>query len=96
MQNPASFPVVEFPVFLARLPADLGLDRLAIEHKAIQRGRMSLRDAAGWAGVLGLATLSNPAVNDSQEVWADSAYRSQKQEDRPRSLQPKRQKPIFQ
>jgi hypothetical protein len=81
MQNIASLPTDEFPALLARLPADLDLDRLAIEHKAIQRGRkiktgagllrlalahglggMSLRDAAGWAGVLGLATLSNPAV----------------------------------
>jgi hypothetical protein len=81
MQNTASLSSDEFPALLARLPADLDLDRLAIEHKAIQRGRkiktgagllrlalahgpggMSLRDAAGWAGVLGLATLSNPAV----------------------------------
>ena len=81
MQNTASLSTDEFPALLARLPADLDLDRLAIEHKAIQRGRkiktgaellrlalahgpggMSLRDAAGWAGVLGLATLSNPAV----------------------------------
>ena len=81
MKNPASLPTDEFPALLARLPADLDLDRLAIEHKAIRRGRkiktgagllrlalahgpggMSLRDAAGWAGVLGLATLSNPAV----------------------------------
>ena len=71
----------EFPALLARLPADLDLDQLAIEHKAIQRGRkiktgaellrlalahgpggMSLRDAAGWAGMLGLETLTNPAV----------------------------------
>lgn len=71
----------EFPSLLARLPADLDLDQLAVEHKALQRGRkiksgaallrlalargpggMSLRDAAGWAGVLGLASLSNPAV----------------------------------
>ena len=81
MQNTASLSTDEFLALLARLPADLDLDRLAIEHKAIQRGRkiktgagllrlalahgpggMSLRDAAGWAGVLGLATLSNPAV----------------------------------
>src|SRR5271157_5840185 len=81
MQNTASLHTDEFPAFLARLPPDLDLDGLAIEHKAIQRGRkiktgtdllrlalahgpggMSLRDAAGWAGMLGLATLTNPAV----------------------------------
>ena len=80
MQNTTSLSTDEFPALLARLPADLDLDRLAIETKAIQRGRkiktgtgllrlalahgpggMSLRDAAGWAGVLGLAPLSNPA-----------------------------------
>jgi hypothetical protein len=33
--------------------------RLALAHGP---GGMSLRDAAGWAGILGLATLSNPAV----------------------------------
>jgi hypothetical protein len=81
MQNPASLHTDEFSALLARLPSDLDLDRLATEHKAIERGRkiksgaallrlalahgpggMSLRDAAGWAGVLGLGTLSNPAV----------------------------------
>jgi hypothetical protein len=81
MQNTASLHTDEFPALLARLPPDLDLDRLAIEHKAIQRGRkiktgagllrlalahgpggMSLRDAAGWAGMLGLGSLSNPAV----------------------------------
>jgi hypothetical protein len=81
MQNPASLHTDEFAALLARLPPDLDLDRLAIEHKAIQRGRkiksgdallrlalahgpggMSLRDAAGWSGALGLATLSNPGV----------------------------------
>ena len=81
MQSPASLHTDEFPAFLARLSSDLDLDGLAIEHKAIQRGRkiktgtdllrlalahgpggMSLRDAAGWAGMLGLASLSNPAV----------------------------------
>ena len=39
MQNIASFPTDEFPALLARLPADLDLDRLAGEHKAIRRGR---------------------------------------------------------
>jgi Transposase DDE domain len=81
MQTTASPQTDEFPALLARLPADLDLDPLAIEHKAIQRGRkirsgtallrlalargpggMSLRDAAGWAGMLGLGTLTNPAV----------------------------------
>jgi len=81
MQNTASLHTDEFPAFLARLPLDLDLDQLAIEHKAIQRGRkiktgaellrlalargpggMSLRDAAGWAGMLGLGSLSNRAV----------------------------------
>ena len=81
MQDIASLSADEFPALLARLPADLDLDQLAFEHKAIQRGRkiksgsellrlalahgpggMSLRDAAGWAGMLGLETLSNPAV----------------------------------
>jgi len=81
MQSTTSLLGDEFPALLARLPPDLDLDRLATEHKAIQRGRkiksgatllrlalahgpggMSLRDAAGWAGVLGLTTLSNPAV----------------------------------
>jgi hypothetical protein len=81
MQNIASLHTDEFPAFLARLPSDLDIDGLAIEHKAIQRGRkiktgtdllrlalahgpggMSLRDAAGWAGMLGLASLSNPTV----------------------------------
>ena len=81
MQNPSSFDPDQFPTLLARLPADLDLDRLAIETGAIERirkiktgtallrlalargpGGMSLRDAAGWAGMLGLATLTNPAV----------------------------------
>jgi hypothetical protein len=81
MQHTASPYTDEFPALLACLPPDLDLDQLAIEHKAIQRGRkiktgtellrlalahgpggMSLRDAAGWAGLLGLASLSNPAV----------------------------------
>src|ERR1700735_2695495 len=81
MQHTASPHTDEFPALLACLPSDLDLDQLAIEHKAIQRGRksktgtellrlalahgpggMSLRDAAGWAGMLGLADLSNPAV----------------------------------
>ncbi len=81
MQSTASPHTDEFPALLARLPADLDLDQLAIEHKALQRGRkirsgtvllrlalargpggLSLRDAAGWAGMLGLGTLTNPAV----------------------------------
>jgi hypothetical protein len=81
MQTTASPHTDEFAAPLARLPADLDLDQLAIEHKAIQRGRkiktgatllrramahgpggLSLRDAAGWAGMLGLSSLSNPAV----------------------------------
>jgi hypothetical protein len=81
MQTTASLHTDEFSVLLARLPADLDLDRLATEHKAIQRGRkiksgtallrlalargpggLSLRDAAGWAGMLGLSSLTNPAV----------------------------------
>src|ERR1700724_2781262 len=82
MQNIASLDTDEFPALLARLPPDLDLDQLAIEHKAIQRGRkiktgtellrlalapgpggMSLRDAAGWWGMLGLGTLHNPPSN---------------------------------
>ena len=70
MQPTASPHTDEFPALLACLPPDLDLDQLAIEHKAIQRGRkirtgtellrlalahgpggMSLRDAAGWAGM---------------------------------------------
>jgi hypothetical protein len=85
MQNIASLRTDEFPALLARLPADLDLDQLAIEHKAIQRGRkiktgaelprlalahgpggMSLRDAAGWAGMLGMGTRTNPAVKYRQ------------------------------
>src|ERR1700722_15317382 len=81
MHKTASPHTDEFPALLARLPADLDLDRLAIEHKAIQRGRkiktgtallrlalahgpggLSLRDTAGWSGMLGFSTLSNPAV----------------------------------
>lgn len=81
MHITASHLTDEFPAFLARLPADLDLDRLAVEHKAIQRGRkiksgevllrlalahgpggMSLRDAAGWAGMLGLADITNPSL----------------------------------
>jgi hypothetical protein len=81
MQNTASPHTDEFPALLGRLPADLDLDHLAIQHKAIQRGRkiktgaallrlalahgpggLSLREAAGWAGMLGSSTLSNPAV----------------------------------
>lgn len=81
MQNTAPIDPDQFAALLARLPPDLDLDRLAIETKAIERGRkiktgialfrlalargpggMSLRDAAGWAGILGLTTLSNPAV----------------------------------
>jgi len=81
MQTIASLHTDEFPALLARLPPDLDLDQMAIEHKAIQRGRkiktgvellrlalahgpggLSLRDAAGWSGMLGLGSLSNPAV----------------------------------
>ena len=81
MSNTASLATDQFAGLLACLPPDLDLDRLAFEHKAIERGRkiksgavllrlalargpggMSLRGAAGWAGMLGLATLSNPAV----------------------------------
>jgi len=81
MQTTASLHTDEFSALLARLPPDLNLDQLAIEHKAIRRGRkiktgtdllrlalargpggMSLRDAAGWAGMLDLANVTNPAV----------------------------------
>lgn len=81
MQTAASPAIEAFDALLAQMPADLDLDRLAIEHKAIERGRkiktgtallrlalargpggLSLREAAGWAGLLGLANLSNPAV----------------------------------
>ena len=81
MQKTASPHTDEFPALLARMPSDLDLDQLAIEHKAIERSRkiktgaellrlalahgpggLSLRDAAGWAGMLGLSTLSNHAV----------------------------------
>jgi hypothetical protein len=81
MQTDASVQPDPFTALLSRLPVGLDLDRLAIEHKAIQRSRkikdgtallrlalargpggMSLRDAAGWAGLSGLGSLSNPAV----------------------------------
>jgi hypothetical protein len=39
MQSTASVPTDQFPDLLARLPADLDLDRLALETKAIQRKR---------------------------------------------------------
>lgn len=39
MPNPASVPVDQFPELLKRLPADLDLDALALETKAIQRKR---------------------------------------------------------
>src|ERR1022692_417130 len=39
MQNTASVPTDQFPDLLARLPASLDLDRLALETKAIQRKR---------------------------------------------------------
>jgi hypothetical protein len=39
MQNTAPFQTDEFAALLAHLPSDLDLDQLAIEHKAIQRGR---------------------------------------------------------
>ena len=90
MQNTASLLADEFPALLARLPPDLDLDQLAIEHKAIQRSRkirtgtellrlalahgpggMSLRDAAGWAGILGLANLTNPAVKYRLDISVD-------------------------
>jgi hypothetical protein len=90
VQNPASLNADGFPALLARLPPDLDLDRLAIEHKAIRRSRkiktgakllrlaltrgpagMSLRDAAGWAGMLDLASLSKPAVKYRLDNAAD-------------------------
>ena len=90
MQNTTSLHTDEFPALLARLPADLDLNQLAIEHKAIQRGRkiktgaellrlalahgpggMSLRDAAGWAGMLGLDNLTNPAVKYRLDTSVD-------------------------
>src|ERR1700693_3839364 len=88
MQKTASLHTDDFPALLARLPPDLDLDQLAIEHKAIQRGRkiktgaelprlalahgpggMSLRDGAGWAGMLGMGTLTNPGCRDGAAVW---------------------------
>ena len=39
MQNTASVPADQFSDLLARLPADLDLDSLALETKAIQRKR---------------------------------------------------------
>jgi hypothetical protein len=79
-----------FPEFLARMPADMDLDRMAVEYKAIQRGRkikdgktllrlalahgpggMSLREAAGWAGMLGLAEISNPSLKYRLDASVD-------------------------
>jgi hypothetical protein len=41
MQNTASVPADQFSDLLKRLPADLDLDALALETKAIQRKRKS-------------------------------------------------------
>jgi hypothetical protein len=81
MQTTSPPDIDDFAAFLALLPADLDLDQLALDHKAIRRrrkiksaasllrlamahgpGGLSLREAAGWAGMLDIATLTNPAV----------------------------------
>jgi len=77
MQDAASVLTDQFGEVLARLPAGLDLDRLALETKAIQRkrevallrialargpGGLSLRQTAAWASMLGIAELSNPGV----------------------------------
>lgn len=90
MQEAASVPTDRFIELLARLPADLDLDSLALETKAIQRrrelvdgasllrlalargpGGFSLRQTAGWASLLGIAELSNPAVHYRLKQAAD-------------------------
>lgn len=90
MPDPASPLTDQFASLLARMPADLDLDRLALEHKAIQRcrkiksgdvllrlalahgpGGFSLRDAAGWAGVMGLAEITNPSLKYRLDAAGD-------------------------
>lgn len=56
MQNPASVPADQFPELLKRLPADLDLDALARETKAIQRDRK----IGGGANLLRLALARGP------------------------------------
>jgi hypothetical protein len=46
MQNTASLQIEKFPSLLVRLPTDLDLDHLAIEHKALQRAR-KIKTGAG-------------------------------------------------
>ena len=81
MQISASLPPDSFGDILARLPADLDLDALALRTKAIERrrkigdgktllrvalargpGGLSLSQTAAWAGMLGMARLSDPAI----------------------------------
>src|SRR5580692_11433520 len=56
MQNTASVPPAQFSDLLKRLPADLDLDALALETKAIQRKRK----IAGGANLLRLALARGP------------------------------------
>lgn len=81
MQPTASLLTDHFPQLLARLPAGLDLDQLAVAQGALSRrrqivdgasllrlalargpGGLSLRETAAWAGLIGLARLSNPGV----------------------------------
>ena len=81
MHSSASLPTDSFGDILARLPADLDLDALALQTKAIERkrkigdgktllrvalargpGGLSLSQTAAWAGMLGVARLSDPAI----------------------------------
>ena len=56
MQNTASVPPDQFSDLLKRFPADLDLDALALETKAIQRKRK----IAGGANLLRLALARGP------------------------------------
>ncbi len=73
MQVAASLPCDQFPVLLSRLPADLDLDRLALDCKAIQRNR----NVSAGATVLRLALARGPGGLSLRETaawaWPNSA-----------------------
>ena len=68
MQVAASLLCDQFPVLLSRLPADLDLDRLALDCKAIQRNR----NVSAGATVLRLALARGPGGLSLRETaaWA--------------------------
>ena len=71
MSDPASAPHDQFPELLARLPADLDLDALALETKAIQRRR----EVVDGAGLLRIALARGPGGLSLRQTAAWASLR---------------------